>query len=304
MNSGSILKNIKRQKDGTYTTTYGDYMLRTAFQPIFGTDAAGRLELTAFEGLVRASLDGQEISPGAFFDTLDAGEMQHIDSLCRTLHILNLGQMDRQKTKLFVNFHPGLFTTIHDIRQEVDKISVATYEAGLTPDRIVCEIAHSPEEKPDNVALLATRLRNLGFRTAVDEYGAQDSDAERVKLIKPHFVKFEAGWVLDFMNNPTGYALLKVMVEQFKDRGILPIFEALEEIDQVDLCQELGVPLMQGYVLARPEIAPTNFNAEYPESILPTSKKFVSTPPVQPGAGTQIAGNPQRRQTTFGKRGA
>ncbi len=48
------------------------------------------------------------------------------------------------------------------------------------------------------------------------------------------------------------------------ERGIQPIFEGLEELSQVELCQELGVPLMQGYVLARPEIAPTSFNRTYP----------------------------------------
>ena len=32
---------------------------------------------------------------------------------------------------------------------------------------------------------------------------------------------------------------------------------------------ELGVTLLQGYALARPQIAPTTFNAEFPEMLLP-----------------------------------
>ncbi len=304
MSSSSILENINRLEDGTFAATYQDFILRTAFQPIFGTNSAGRLELMAFEGLVRASIDDRDVPPDQFFENIARDDMQKIDSLCRTLHILNLGEMGRHSTKLFVNFHPGLFVTLHDIRQEVDKISVATYQADLTPDRIVCEMTHSPNEAPENVALLANRLRNLGFRIAVDEYGAEDSDAARVDMLRPEYVKFEGQWVLDFMSHPTGHALLKVMVQQFNERGILTIFEALEEIDQIDLCQELGVPLMQGYVLARPELAPTNFNQEYPETSPPPQSLRAPNASLQSPYRTSGSAHSTRRHTAFGKRGA
>lgn len=304
MHSSSILKNITRESDGTYTTSHGEFVLRTAFQPIFGTNSAGRLELKAFEGLVRASKGDEPVSPGEFFEGLSRIDMQAVDSLCRTLHILNLGHMHRQQAKLFVNFHPGVFVTAHDIRQEVDRISLATYEAGLTPDRIVCEITRSETGNTQTERLLVERLRSLGFRIAVDEYGEQEGDAARVDALNADYVKFEANWVLDFLDNPTGSALLKVMVQQFNDRGIQTIFEALEEIEQVEMCQELGVPLMQGYVLARPQIAPTNFNQEYPERVTPVSNTFGYTSTANSAVPSSVGVNPARRHTAFGKRGA
>jgi len=86
-----------------------------------------------------------------------------------------------------------------------------------------------------------------------------------VKLVKPDYVKFEASWVRDFMSNSAGAALLRVIVRQFMDDGIEPVFEALEENWQVELCGDLGVNLMQGYALARPELAPTTFDERFPE---------------------------------------
>lgn len=303
MQSGSIFDNISKDHDGSYVTTYGEFELRTALQPIFGQDSRGKLELTAFEGLVRASRNGAPFPPGQFFASVSDEDMPLIDSLCRTLHILNMGQLQRRDAKLFVNFHPGLFVTLHDIRNEVDRISVATYEAGLTPDRVVCEIARAEGENPETVALLTNRLRGLGFKIAVDEYGAEDSDAQRLEMLTPNYVKFEASWVLEFMENPTGYALLKMMVEQFKERNISPIFEGLEEISQVDLCQELGVPLMQGYVLARPEIAPTSFNEQYPDTSLPQQPLPTATAAAtRTLTRTSLAHHPLRRQAAFGKR--
>ncbi len=293
MRPESIFANIRREDDKTYTTAYGPFVLQSAFQPIFGQDADGMLELAAFEGLVRAARNGAPVSPGEFFPLVRDQDMPAIDSLCRTLHLMNMGQMQRSKAKLFVNFHPGMFTTIHDIRQEVDRIAVATHEAGLTPDRVVCEISYSDEEREETVLRLTAQLRNMGFKIAVDEYGAHDSDAQRLEMLKPDYVKFEASWVLDFLENPTGHALLKVMVKQFLDRGIMPIFEGLEEISQVDLCQELGVPYVQGYIFARPEIAPTTFEQRFPER-----QEFVRP------AHRSNTTSAQRKTASFGRRGS
>ena len=300
MNSNSVFARLERMEDGTFATSYGPFVLQTALQPIFGEDANGILELAAFEGLIRAKRNGEPVPPSQFFSMVTAADMQTIDSLCRTLHILNTGLLNRRAAKLFVNFHPGLFLTLNDIRHEVDRIAVATREAGMRPEQIVCEITRKENEDLRAITHFAASLRNLGFKIAVDEYGAQDSDAERVRILEPEFVKFETSWVLEFMNISTGSALLKVMVDQFKERGITPIFEGLEDLAQVELCQQLGVPLMQGYVLARPEIAPTSFNQTYPEPFEPIRQ---TTAPAVSRPASPTFGLAGRKNASFGKRG-
>lgn len=295
MNSKSVFARLHREQDGTYATSYGTFVLQTALQPIFGTDDNGQLELAAFEGLVRANRNGDPFPPAQFFPLVDRADLPDIDSLCRTLHILNTGLLNRRKAKLFVNFHPGLFLTLSAIKQEVDRIALATHEAGMRTEQIVCEISRKENEDLKAITHFSQSLRDLGFKVAVDEYGAQDSDAERVNLLKPEYVKFETSWVLEFMGNSAGSALLKVMVQQFLDRGIQPIFEGLEELYQVELCQELGVPLMQGYILARPELAPTSFNQTYPEPFQPVRTHDVTRP-------ASVGSNGPRRTTSFGKR--
>ncbi len=298
MTATSIFSRLRRLDDGTYVATYGAFVLQTALQPIFGEDANGDLLLAAFEGLVRAKRGNEPVAPSQFFPQVNPADLPEVDSLLRTLHILNTGIMQRRSVKLFVNFHPGMFLTLQAIRHEVDRIALATHEAGMKPEQIVCEITRKKNEDLKAITHFANSLRELGFKTAVDEYGAQDSDAERVAILKPEFVKFETTWVLEFMQDPTGFALLKVMVEQFMERGIQPIFEGLEELSQVELCQELGVPLMQGYVLARPEIAPTSFNRTYPEPFEHVRAQAAPARASMPSFGTG------RKASSFGKRGA
>ena len=103
------------------------------------------------------------------------------------------------------------------------------------------------------------RCRMHGFRIAVDDYGSHNSDAERVRALKPDIVKFDAQWITRLMESGPGFALLSAMVTSFADQGIQTVFEGIEESWQLDLAERCGASMVQGYALARPEIAPTSF---------------------------------------------
>lgn len=110
------------------------------------------------------------------------------------------------------------------------------------------------------------------------------------------------------MQNSAGAALLRVIVSQFRNDGIEPVFEGLETSWQVELCEELGVLLMQGYVLAKPELAPTTFDARFPElgseyfSPSPRADRNAAAPAFSRDERTPEA-HPLRQTLTFGKRG-
>lgn len=262
----SIFSNLRRDEDDAWVADYGPYTLHSALQPIFSQDHHGILTLQAFEGLIRPARNGEMVRPGEFFSMIEPKDRAKVDSLCRSLHIFNTGALNRRHAKLFVNFYPGLFVTDMAIRREVEMIKIATLEAGMTPERIACEITQKQNDSADMLSRFVEELRKHGFRIAIDEYGAEERDIARLNLLKPDYVKFEADWVKEFLENSAGSALLRVMVNQFREQGVLAIFEGLEDLRQVDMCQNLDVPLLQGYALARPELAPTHFNADFPEA--------------------------------------
>lgn len=310
MAGNSVFSNLRNEDDGSWTASYGPFTLHSALQPIFSQDAEGYLEIQAFEGLIRPTRAGDPVRPAEFFPQVAREDSAMIDSLCRTLHIFNTGAMRRRNARLFVNFHPGLFITNADIRREGELIKLAAREAGMTPDRIVCEITQKEDDSHDMLAQFVGELRQHGFRIAIDEYGADERDADRLKLMRPDFVKFEADWVKDFLENSAGSALLRHMVRTFREQGILTIFEGLEDLRQVDICRTLEVPLLQGYALARPQIAPTTFNEEFPESLIPAPTALKSSsdlerynPDVHMPKAAMPTYNPvARRSATFGKR--
>jgi len=304
----SIFSSLVREVDGTWSTAYGTFNLKSALPPIFRRTMNGALDIDSFEGLVRPHRNGEPVTPGEFFSLVAPEDIENIDSILRTIHILNTGRLNRSRARVFVNFHPGLFQTPAKMRQEVERMRLTAHEAGMTADRIVCEISEKKVSDTQMVADFAYHMHDIGFRVALDDYGAGDSDIDRVKLIKPDYVKFEAGWVRDFMQNSAGAALLRVIVSQFRDDGIEPVFEGLETGRQVDICEDLGVLLMQGYVLAKPELAPTSFDARFPElgsgyfSPSPRSDRSTATPAF-PREDRPAEPHTLRQTRTFGKRG-
>jgi EAL domain-containing protein (putative c-di-GMP-specific phosphodiesterase class I) len=88
------------------------------------------------------------------------------------------------------------------------------------------------------------------------------------------------------------------MVRTFEEQGIRTVFEGIEEGWQLDLAEKSGASMVQGYVLARPELAPTSFRvfAEVatPVAIAPPNETF-------PAASSSGPGRPAR---TFGRRSA
>lgn len=297
---------------GGVTTSYGPFMLKSAFQPIFSQNASGQITIRAFEALIRPFRAGRPVSPGQFFPAVEAEDAHFIDRLCRGLHLRNMGRLGRDSARLFLNFNPSLYSGTIDFGQEVASLLALCNKLGLAPERIVCEITEQDSDE-HTLADMVAKLRAARFRIAVDDYGAEESDLHRVDRLRPDVVKFDAAWVRRFSETSAGRLLLRQLVERFRESGITSLFEGLEEENQVSFCREIGVDLLQGFVLAKPEISPTSFDIRFPESseteaaAAPSPAPDVVRRPVSqepvPEEPRKPEPVPPRRNIPFGRRG-
>ncbi len=302
MSERSIFSNLVRQPDGAFSAVYGAYLLQSALQPIFVEHPDGTLGIAAFKGLVRASIGDMPCSPAEFFQEVPEEERAAVDGLCRSLHILNAGPLARPDTALIVNIQAGLHGTTQATRQEMERLRLAAHEAGMAPERIACEIREHPGDTPEDLARLAARLHEAGFSVAIDEYTGEDRDLDRMERLKPQFVTFDTAWLKGFAENSAGLALLRVVVGQFAQKGVRAVVAGIEDQQTVALCRGMGGPLMQGFLLARPELAPTGFAAAFPEPAGGPAPAFAETPPA--GGITLLESRVARPLRQFGKRGA
>lgn len=288
-----------RQNDGTSTGVWGVFALKSAFQPIFAFDS-GKLSIAAFEGLVRPFRDGQPVSPYAFFNAIPAGDRLHVETLTRTLHLLNAGTFLPKEASIFTNFDPSVFVDQTVAYGALREMRLVLHEADIDPRRVVCEVTEQRSASEEALFNFVAALRANGFRIAVDDYGAEDSDINRIKELKPDIVKFDAHWITHLMESGPGFALLSTMVETFAEKGIRTVFEGIEEGWQLELAEKSGASMVQGYVLARPELAPTSWAVSH------RAEDRVTGIPVSPLRETiapaPIVAPPVRQGRVFGRR--
>ena len=128
----SIYAKLVRKADGPWTTAYGPFLLQSAFQPIFRQLPNGLLDIDSLEGFVRVDQNDEPCPPSQLFAAVRDGELPDVESLLRTIHILNAGLMKRSRAKIFVSFDPALYPS-NELRREIEHMRLAGHEAGILP---------------------------------------------------------------------------------------------------------------------------------------------------------------------------
>lgn len=247
---------------------WNGFTLKSAFQPIY-IFTEGSLRIVAFEGLLRPFRDQEPVPPAVFFRNVPTAERQNVETLSRTLHLLNAGKFLDRSAAIFINFDPSLFAE-HGVADALLRgMRSVLREAEIDPGRIVCEVTEQSSSSEAALFEFVEALRSYGFRIAVDDYGSEDSDIHRIERLRPDIVKFDAQWISQLMSSGPGFALLAEMVASFSERGIETVFEGIELGWQLELAEKCGASMVQGYILARPQIVPTTFTMLTPAAAAP-----------------------------------
>ena len=146
---------------------------------------------------------------------------------------------------LFVNLHPQdlLDPDLHDEDSALSRIS----------DRVVLEITERVSISTiDNVRTRIGRLRDQGFRIAVDDLGAGFAGLNSFALLEPEFVKLDMALIRDVDTNSVKQKLVSAMTKLCNDLNLHVVAEGVETRAELDTLVELGCDLFQGYLFARP----------------------------------------------------
>ena len=94
---------------------------------------------------------------------------------------------------------------------------------------------------------------NMGI--AADDFGKGYSSLERIIKIKPHVIKFDRGMIQDIHLDPVKQAYVRGLVRAAKILNTTILAEGVELWAEAEVLQEMGVELIQGFLLHRPEEA-------------------------------------------------
>ena len=129
--------------------------------------------------------------------------------------------------------------------------------AQLAPDRIVIEITE--KLVIENYSLFAAAMADftdLGMRLAVDDLGAGYSGLESVALLRPSYLKINAGLVRNLHVSQANQEMIKAIVSIGRGIGATVIAEGIETQEEATTLRTLFVEYGQGFLLSRPLLSP------------------------------------------------
>ena len=229
------------------TNAFNGYTLSSAFQPIY---CARDKRTYGFEALLRALAPaGGDVRPGELFKGLDVSEAVSLDRASRTLHLRSFASVDPGNGMLFLNIHPA--TALIDGAQAIALRNRVRY-FGLTPQRVCLEILES--ECGDEKALVdaVSAFREVGFTLAIDDFGAERSNFDRVAALAPDLVKINRAMLADSVGQTRARRKLPLAISLVHEAGSRVVVEGIESAPDALLAMEAGADYMQGFFFSRP----------------------------------------------------
>lgn len=228
---------------------FGDLVLKSSYQPLYCMDGDW-LQPFGVEALVTGLREGVAVRADDILGLVAGERRVALERLCRTLHVRNHHAMGLPGMQLFFNADPGFAVA------DVEHLAAMLAEEGVAPGLVTCEITEQAGDD-DRLRALATELRAVGVRLAVDDFGAGHSTAGRVRALRPDIVKVDANWFRSVVPRPDALRLLPSLFARLADLGCAILVEGIETPRHLGAAVEAGANLFQGYLLARPALAGT-----------------------------------------------
>ena len=191
--------------------------------------------------------------PYDFISTLEeAGLIFNLDSfvwetVCKDLHRWNEAGV---RTSASVN------VSRDDVRADRDLPAyfmnlVQTY--GLSPDQLHIEITETAYvENPEILIDTTERLRAMGFRVEMDDFGSGYSSLHMLKEVPVDRIKLDMHFLTESGDPVKSRTIVSCMIQMIHQLGMSLIAEGVEMIEQAEFLKEKGCSEMQGYYFYKP----------------------------------------------------
>lgn len=234
-----------------------------AFHPIVDVQSKRAF---AYEALVRGE-GGQ--SAGAILAEVSAENRYAFDQNCRVKAIELAADLKLAAEDAFlsINFLPN---AVYEPRACIRLTLAAAMRTGFPVQKIIFEFTEVERLDSAHVLNILRSYRAMGFKTAIDDFGAGYAGLGLLSEFQPDFVKLDMELIRGIEKSVVKRTIVRNTLSMLRELGVTPICEGIETVGEYDALRELGVHLMQGYLFSKPGLASLPV-ANWPET-LPTSR--------------------------------
>jgi diguanylate cyclase (GGDEF)-like protein len=127
---------------------------------------------------------------------------------------------------------------------------------GLPPETLTLEITEDVlMSDPDKAQEVLLRLRKMGVRLSIDDYGTGYSSLGYLRELPVHEVKLDRSFVSDIATDSRGAAIVQSTIDLSRALDMQLVAEGVEDARTLTLLAEWGCDVAQGYYIARPMTA-------------------------------------------------
>ncbi len=124
---------------------------------------------------------------------------------------------------------------------------------GFPVQNIIFEVTEGERIKDGPwFAEILREYRRLGFRTAIDDFGAGYAGMKLLSDFQPDLIKIDMDIIRNVDTNRARQVIMRNLMRMCEEMDIKVIAEGIETAAERDFLRDAGIQLMQGYLFARP----------------------------------------------------
>jgi PAS domain S-box-containing protein len=231
--------------------------LRVYYQPIVSLRNG---QIVGFEALSRWQRPERLVMPGEFIAVADETGLilpinrQLLYDACRQLRAWQALFPSDPPLTLNVNITPKQFAQ-PDLASQIGK---TLQETGLDPRCVNLEITETiAMADAERSAVVLSELKGLGVRLDIDDFGTGYSSLSRLQGFPVDTLKIDRAFISRIDTDLATHEIVRVIVMLAHGLRLEVVAEGVENQTQVDLLQDIGCELAQGYLYSKPVAAET-----------------------------------------------
>ena len=223
-------------------------MIVPYFQGIYDNK---KKKITKYESLVRIVIDNEVISPYKFLEPARLSGL--LTEITKVMIEKSFKVMSKNNYTFSINI------TEDDLSRNylIDFLNEKTALYNIKTERVILEILEgiSSTGKESNLEQLK-KIKHSGYRIAIDDFGAEYSNFERILDLDIDFIKIDAKYIKDIDVNLKSYEITKAITYFAKNANIECIAEFVHNESVQNIVDELGIDFSQGFYFSEPNRIP------------------------------------------------
>ncbi|WP_310215520.1 EAL domain-containing protein [Caulobacter sp. BE264] len=216
-----------------------------AFQPIVQLSSGA---VFAHEALARGA-EGQ--GAGTVLSTISDQNRYVFDQQCRVkaIELATTLELPQTGANLSINFMPN---AVYEPRACIRLTLATAMRTGFPLNRLIFEFTENEQLDIQHVLNILRTYRAMGFKTAIDDFGAGYAGLNLLAKYQPDIVKLDMELIRGVDSDRGKRVIVSHLVKMLAELEILTVCEGVETIDELSALRDLGVDYVQGYVIAKP----------------------------------------------------